>query len=52
MRVYVCITVIVTNCREYINNHVVDFAKENPQCAVYVRYRPGRAPRMIGEYCK
>ena len=38
--------------REYINEHVVDFAKENPQVAVYVRFRPGRAPRLIGEYCK
>ena len=38
--------------REYINNHVVDFARENPQCAVYVRFRPGRAPRLVGEYCK
>ena len=31
---------------------MVDFAKENPQVAVYVRFRPGRAPRLIGEYCK
>ena len=39
--------------REYIIEHVVvDFSKENPQCAVYVRFRPGRAPKLIGEYCK
>ena len=53
---YVWLCVIIhfyfLNCREYINEHVVDFAKENPQCAVYVRFRPGRAPRLIGEYCK
>lgn len=36
--------------REFIDNRVIDFAKQNPAVAVYVRYRPRRHPRLIGEF--
>ena len=44
--------VLVFFCRQYINNEVVQFARDNPGVAVYVRYRPKRHPRLIGEFCK
>ncbi len=38
--------------RQYLDSHVVQLAKENPHTAIYVRFRPGRHPRLIGEYCR
>lgn len=38
--------------RQYIDTEVVQFARDNPGVAVYVRYRPRRHPRLIGEFCK
>jgi len=38
--------------REFIDNEVVKFSTDNPQTAVYVRFRPGRHPRLVGEYCE
>ncbi|KAL5477902.1 hypothetical protein EMCRGX_G024757 [Ephydatia muelleri] len=36
--------------REYIDTHVIKFALANPQVSVYVRHRPSRHPRIIGEF--
>ena len=38
--------------RKFINDHVVDFAKQNPSIAIYVRERPSRHPRFVAEFCK
>ena len=38
--------------REYIDTHVIKFALANPQVSVYVRHRPSRHPRIIGEFRK
>lgn len=36
--------------RKFINDHIVDFAKQNPSIAIYVRERPSRHPRFVAEY--
>ncbi|CAH8830425.1 unnamed protein product [Trichobilharzia szidati] len=36
--------------REYIENHLVDFARENPATAVYVKPRRNRPPLLVAEY--
>ncbi|XP_049317945.1 39S ribosomal protein L43, mitochondrial [Bactrocera dorsalis] len=36
--------------REFIENHLVDFAKENPGVVVYVKPRRHRGPVLVGEY--
>ena len=41
----------VCTCREYLDKHVIPLAKDNPHTTFYVRFRPGRHPRLIGEYC-
>ena len=38
--------------RKFINDHVVDFAKQNSSIAIYVRERPSRHPRFVAEFCK
>lgn len=38
--------------RDFIENHLVDFAKENPGIVVYVKPRRHRTPVLVGEYCK
>lgn len=38
--------------REFIENDLVNFAKENPGVVVYVKPRRHRAPVVVGEYCK
>ena len=38
--------------RKFINDHVVDIAKQNPSIAIYVRERPSRHPRFVAEFCK
>ena len=44
--------VSIFSFRKFINDHVVDFAKQNPSIALYVRERPSRHPRFVAEYCK
>ncbi|XP_017868723.1 PREDICTED: 39S ribosomal protein L43, mitochondrial [Drosophila arizonae] len=36
--------------RDFIENHLVDFAKENPGIVVYVKPRRHRTPVLVGEY--
>ncbi|XP_037951781.1 39S ribosomal protein L43, mitochondrial-like [Teleopsis dalmanni] len=36
--------------REFIENHLIDFAKENPGVVVYVKPRRHRTPVLVGEY--
>ncbi|XP_061389432.1 large ribosomal subunit protein mL43 [Musca vetustissima] len=36
--------------REFIENNLVDFAKENPGVVVYVKPRRHRTPVLVGEY--
>ncbi|XP_067633936.1 large ribosomal subunit protein mL43 isoform X2 [Eurosta solidaginis] len=36
--------------REFIENHLIDFAKENPGIVVYVKPRRHRGPVLVGEY--
>lgn len=38
--------------REFLENCLVDFAKENPGIVVYVKPRRHRTPVLIGEYRK
>jgi len=38
--------------RDFIENHLVDFAKENPGIVVYVKPRRHRTPVLVGEYCE
>ena len=40
----------LTSFRQYIGNDVVQFARNNPSVSVYVRYRPRRHPRLVGEF--
>lgn len=39
-------------CREFIENDLLDFAKDNPGIVVYVKPRRHRSPVMVAEYCK
>ncbi|XP_033153988.1 39S ribosomal protein L43, mitochondrial [Drosophila mauritiana] len=36
--------------RDFIENHLLDFAKENPGIVVYVKPRRHRTPVLVGEY--
>ncbi|CAH8480935.1 unnamed protein product [Heterobilharzia americana] len=36
--------------REYIESHLVDFARENPATVVYVKPRRNRPPLLVAEY--
>ncbi|XP_064392186.1 large ribosomal subunit protein mL43-like [Halichondria panicea] len=36
--------------RQYLDSYVVKLAKEAPHTAIYVRLRPGRHPRLVGEF--
>ncbi|KAM3934256.1 large ribosomal subunit protein mL43 [Leptodactylus fuscus] len=36
--------------REYIEEKVVDFAKQNPGIVVYISPKPCRVPKLVGEY--
>lgn len=38
--------------REYVNKCLVEFARNNPEIAVYVRERNGKHPRIVANYCK
>lgn len=38
--------------RDYIENNLVDFAKNNPGVVVYVKPRRHRSPVIVAEYCK
>ena len=38
--------------REFIENDVVQFAKENPHVALYLKPRRNRSPVVVAEYCK
>ncbi|XP_069826925.1 large ribosomal subunit protein mL43 [Dendropsophus ebraccatus] len=36
--------------REFIEEKVVDFAKQNPGIVVYISPKPCRVPKLVGEY--
>ncbi|KAG9492283.1 large ribosomal subunit protein mL43 [Eleutherodactylus coqui] len=36
--------------REYIEEKVVDFAKQNPSVVVYINPKPCRVPKLVAEY--
>ncbi|XP_018648073.1 putative mitochondrial ribosome protein [Schistosoma mansoni] len=36
--------------RDYIENHLVDFARDNPATAIYVKPRRNRPPLLVAEY--
>ncbi|CAG8751115.1 10735_t:CDS:2, partial [Funneliformis caledonium] len=36
---------------EYLQNHLIPFAKENPQLEVVVTPRPSKHPLITGTYC-
>ncbi|EDO49536.1 predicted protein [Nematostella vectensis] len=36
--------------REYIDSEVLNFAKQNPEVAFYVRERNGKHPRIVAKY--
>lgn len=36
--------------REFIEENVVDFAKQNPSIVVYINPKPCRVPKLVGEY--
>ena len=38
--------------REYIEEDIVQFAKENPHVALYLKPRRNRSPVIVAEYCK
>lgn len=38
--------------RDFIENDLVNFAKENPGVVVYVKPRRHRTPVLVAEYCK
>ena len=38
--------------RDFIENQVVDFAKQNPGIVVYLKPRRHRAPHVKLEYCE
>jgi large subunit ribosomal protein L43 len=38
--------------RDFIENHLVEFAKTNQNVAVYVKPRRHRGPVVVAEYCK
>lgn len=38
--------------REFIENNLVDFAKENPSVVLYVKPRRHRSPVLVAEYRK
>ena len=40
------------NFREYIEQDIVQFAKENPHVALYLKPRRHRSPVVVAEYCK
>ena len=42
---------IVCN-REFIEHDIVQFAKENPHAALYLKPRRNRSPVVVAEYCK
>ncbi|CAJ0944636.1 unnamed protein product [Ranitomeya imitator] len=41
---------ILSVYREYIEEKVVDFAKQNPGIVVYVSPKPCRVPKLVAEY--
>lgn len=38
--------------RNFIENNLVDFAKDNPGVVVYVKPRRHKTPVIVAEYCK
>lgn len=38
--------------REFIENYLVEFARENPGMVVYLKPRRHRSPVVVAEYCK
>ncbi|KAH8853678.1 mitochondrial ribosomal protein L43 [Schistosoma japonicum] len=36
--------------RDYIENHLVDFARDNPATVIYVKPRRNRPPLLVAEY--
>lgn len=53
VRYYLC---PISDCnerfRDFIESHLLDFAKSNPGVVVYVKPRRHRTAVMVGEYCK
>lgn len=39
-------------CRQFLENDLIDFAKDNPGVVVYVKPRRHRSPVIKAEYCK
>ena len=44
--------IIMIILREYIEEDIVQFAKENPHVALYLKPRRNRSPVIVAEYCK
>lgn len=40
------------NHRDFLENHLIDYAKENPGVVVYVKPRRHRTPVIVAEYCE
>ena len=40
------------NVREFIEKDIVEFAKQNPGTAIYLKPRRNREPVVVAEYCK
>ena len=38
--------------RDFIENEIINFARENPSVVFYVKPRRHRAPLLVAEYCE
>ncbi|KAM4703484.1 large ribosomal subunit protein mL43 isoform 2-T2 [Rhinophrynus dorsalis] len=45
-----CKRIPVRKCREFIEEKVVDFAKQNPGVVLYVSPKQCRVPKLVAEY--
>lgn len=52
-RAYVCMLLYMfLFLREFIESKLIDFVKESPEVAVYMKPRRHRTPIIKAEYCK
>jgi Mitochondrial ribosomal protein L51 / S25 / CI-B8 domain len=48
---YIVVKKVYLHCRDFIENHLLEFVKKNPGIVVYLQPRRHRTPRLVAEYC-
>lgn len=50
--IFITITLLYTNNRDFIETELMEFAKNNPGTVVYLKPRRHRSACLVAEYCK